>query len=363
MEDNKTLNDKTNKIKEIDVVAALMKVLREPKTLLAFFIGFSLLGVVVALNQEKMYTTNVVLAPEVSSGLGMTESLSDIASMVGIDMKSGSNSMDAIYPQIYPDIFASSDFIVGLFNVKVKPKKGKAKTYYDHLTKDGKIPFWVYPQMWLKKLITPKDTARNDIVNPGHLTRKQFEVCKTIRNSVLCLVDKKTNVITISVTDFDPMVSAQMADVILKRLQDYITDYRTKKARNDLKYTQELYAEAKAKYVKARRAYGAYGDANTDVILPSSRLEMEDKENDMQMLYNTYNQLTQQLQIAQAKVQENTPAFTVIQAASVPILSSSTPRSFIVLGFAFVGCVADALWVLIIRSLVQRRKKAKQAVE
>jgi uncharacterized protein involved in exopolysaccharide biosynthesis len=42
--------------------------------------------------------------------------------------------------------------------------------------------------------------------------------------------------------------------------------------------------------------------------------------------YNIYQQVVEQLQLAKAKVQERTPAFTIVQGATVPIKHSSRPK-------------------------------------
>ena len=80
----------------------------------------------------------------------------------------------------------------------------------------------------------------------------------------------------------------------------------------------------------------------------------------MQLRFNIYTQLSQRLQLAEAKVQERTPVFTVIQGASVPLLASSTPRSYIVLLFVFLGVLADAAWVLFLRKRIQERRGRKR---
>lgn len=78
--------------------------------------------------------------------------------------------------------------------------------------------------------------------------------------------------------------------------------------------------------------YGAYSDANTDVILASMKSKQEDLENDMQLKFNAYNAMMTQYQAAKAKVQERTPAFTVVKGAAVPIKAAKPKRMLFVLG-------------------------------
>ena len=188
------------------------------------------------------------------------------------------------------------------------------------------------------------------------LTKIQSEVCEAIVGSIGCQINKGTNVITISVTDTDARVAACMADSVKTRLQNYITLYRTKKARQDLAYSQQINAEAKAAYEKSRQKYASFADANSEVVLMSYQSKLEDLENDMQLKFNNYSQTAQQVQKAQAKIQENTPAFTVIQNATVPLKSSSMPRTLMVIIFVFVGVIADALWVLVLSQAFGKKK-------
>lgn len=73
--------------------------------------------------------------------------------------------------------------------------------------------------------------------------------------------------------------------------------------------------------------------------MKSVELMMEDVENTMQLKYDTYSTLNKQLQASKTKVQEKTPAFTVIKGASVPIKPSGPKRMvfiFVTLLFATI---------------------------
>jgi uncharacterized protein involved in exopolysaccharide biosynthesis len=354
--------EQENKSREIDVVGQTIKVLREKYSLCLFLLVFVVIGVVVALNTPKEYTSNVVLAPELSSGgLGVNSTLSDMASNFGIDLGNSKSTMDALYPEIYPDIFASNDFVIKLFNVPVRLKdKPETKTYYTHILSDNKPPFWAYPSMWLMEHLQKEESKKSNKPesksNILELSKKDYGVCESIKNSISCIIDKKTSVITINVTDIDPMVSAIIADTLKNRLQEYITYYRTKKAKADIAYYDKLYKEARLSYETIQKKYAAYCDANQDVQLQSFISKRDELENEMQLKYNAYTQYSAQLQNAKAKLQEVTPAFTVIQDASVPIMASSTPRSFVVLLWAVIGILVDAIWVLLLKDKIFKSK-------
>jgi uncharacterized protein involved in exopolysaccharide biosynthesis len=250
--------------------------------------------------------------------------------MVGMNMKIGQTG-DALYPEIYPDLMGSTGFVVGMFPVTVtRSKTGETYTYFDYLDKHQKKAFYEYPQDWLKSvkdLFSSEEQQPSDHkVNPKHLTKKEYYVAKNIMGRIDCSVDKKTNVITIVVEDQDPLIAATVADSVQMHLQRTITDYRTKKARNDMEYMQKLFDEAHMEYAKARQKYAAFGDSYQNLKMQSYVLKGDELENEMQLKYTIYQQVVEQLQLAKAKVQERTPAFTIVQEATVPVKHSSRPK-------------------------------------
>ncbi len=344
---------------EIDIVSVLKDVFAKKLIFAIFLTLFSTLGVIYALNQQKEYTSVVILAPEANS-LGMGSSLSEIAGTMGLNLGSSEKSIDAIYPEIYPDIFASSDFIISLFELQVTPKDStKSRSYYDHLKKDAKIPFYKKPEKWLMEKLASKDTLTNNpVVNPFRLTKEQDHICNIIRGNIGCQLNKGTNVITITATDIDPEIAAVVADTLQSRLQKYITQYRTKKARRDLEEAIKFQTIVKKKYEDARLEYSIFSDSHTDVVVESYKVKLEELENNMQLRYNEYTQAMQLVGQARKKIQEFTPAFTIIQQATVPIKPSSTPRSLMVLAFICFGFLVNTFYVLFIhKSLVKRFKK------
>ena len=288
-----------------------------------------IIGVILAFATPKIYKSTVILAPE-ESGSSFSGSLSSLASMVGMNMKIGQTG-DALYPEIYPDLMGSTGFVVGMFPVTVtRSKTGETYTYFDYLDKHQKKAFYEYPQDWLKSvkdLFSSEDQQPSDHkVNPKHLTKKEYDVAKNIMGRIDCSVDKKTNVITIVVEDQDPLIAATVADSVQMHLQRTITDYRTKKARNDMEYMQKLFDEAHMEYAKARQKYAAFGDSYQNLKMQSYVLKGDELENEMQLKYTIYQQVVEQLQLAKAKVQERTPAFTIVQEATVPVKHSSRPK-------------------------------------
>ncbi len=295
----------------------------------------------------RYYTSDVKLAPELDNGIG-GGTLGDIASSLGFDISTAQTS-DAISPLLYPDLMEDNKFVTNLFNIQVTNKDGDIKdSYYNYLKKHQKKAWWMYPIGWIKKMFSEDDNGQGakGKLDPYHLSKKDDNIAKKIRDNIKLSIDKKTGVITINATDQDPIICKTLGDSIMTRLQDFITDYRTNKARIDVEYYKKLTAETKQEYEKARQRYGSYADANMDIVLESYRSKRDDLENDMQLKFNAYSTMNTQLQAAMAKVQERTPAFTVVKGAAVPVKPAGPKRMIFVAGMLILTFIGTAFYLV-----------------
>lgn len=310
------------------------------------------LAAIYALSLPNYYECTVKLSPEMS-GSRSTSGLASLASSFGVNIGSATAGADAIVPTLYPDLMNSSDFKTSLFPVKVtiegdkeKGEKDRTMDYYDYLKDEQKAPWWSSAMKGLFSLFKSSAVSPQTSVNPFRLTREQAAIAKALDKKVVCDVDKKTMVITISVTDQNPVICATMADSVKNRLQKFITDYRTSKVRVDLEYNKKIAAETKARYEKARQKYSEFMDANQDIVLQTVRQKQTDLENDMQLQYNAYQQVAAQLMAAEMKVQQETPAFTTLQSATVPVVKAGPKRSQMCLIFLFLAFLGVTAWIL-----------------
>ena len=281
------------------------------------------LSVLYIWNEPRYYTTDTKLAPEINNS-GNTGTIGSLASSLGIDM-SQMKSADAITPMLYPDLMEDNKFVVELFNIPITTTKGKQYTYFDYLANHQK-------KSWIGRLLSKKQKPITlDTISPYHLTKAQADVAEIIRKNVSLKVDTKDGVITITTTSQDPLISKTIADSLRTKLKEFITTYRTDKARKDVAYYKKLTQEALDDYEKARKEYADFSDANQDVILQSIQSKTEDLENDMQLKYNTYSAAKNQYDAAKAKLQETIPVFTIIKGAQVPIKPAGPKRVIFVL--------------------------------
>lgn len=319
------------------------------------------------LPEPRYYKCDVTLAPEMT-GEDLGGGLASVASQFGINSGAGT---DAIYPTLYPDVMNSNEFIINLLKIKIKTLDGSISTdYYTYMTKHQK-------KNWLKQpfkkmmggiasLFVKKDTlqskSKGTAMNAFQMSKKDYDLVQGLKQKITCNVDKKTEVITISVQDQDPLVSAIMADSVRQHLQNFIIQYRTNKTRIDVQHYLKLTKDAKKEYDASVIKYSSYCDANQDVQLQSFMSKRDELENEMQLKFNTYSAQRTQLEAMRAKLQEKTPAFTTLQNATVPVLPAGPKRMIFVIGMCIMATFVTVFW-LTRKSLFKTTKKDEQTKE
>ena len=342
----------TNQQKIIDL-GKVVRVLNSKKT--TYFKVLPLVFVLSCLwilPQPRFYDCTVELAPESSDAAGIN-GIASLASSFGINIGGANGGADAIYPTLYPDLFESPDFLVELLNIRIQTLDSTLQTdYYTYLAKYQKKNWLTQPFskaiVWLKRQLSNervKPSSSPADINSFRMSYFDYMIVEKVKSSIKCNVDKKTDVITISVQDQDPLVCATLADSVMLKLQNFIIKYRTSKARQDVEYYTKLTEEAEQEYNSAIQAYSAFCDSHTDVILQSSNSERDKLENELASRLQTYTSLRTQLQIMCAKVQERTPAFTTLKSATVPVKPAGPKRMIFVAGMLMLAFIATSLWI------------------
>lgn len=346
MEENKNITSQQINADEESSIdfAAIWQAIKKHKKLYYKALGVAfIIGLIIGFSIPKTYNCKILLAPEMGGNSGSGSGMASLASTFGVNIGSGNSATgDAITPTVYPDLMKSVDFKTSLFPVKVKRKTDKEPmTLYSYFKNEWKYAWWEH----FFGLLSPQK-QKDTLVNNFELTGEQAYIAGLIIENVSCAIDKKTNLITIDVTAQDPHVAALLADSVKTRLQDFLTHYRTNKARHDLEYVESLQRQARKDFEHARRLYVDYMDANQDIQLMSAMQLQNDLENDMQLQYNNYTAVSAQVIDAKAKVQKETPAFTTLQSATVPLGPTSPKKPQIILICLFLAVLGTTVYVL-----------------
>lgn len=321
-----------------------------------------IISIIYIVSLPRTYRTEVTLLPEVVTDGGLSGNLGSLASLAGVKLGSGS-SEDAIYPEFYPKVVASTPFVMELRDVPIITDDKKKMTFYSYVMDNQKLPWWsAFFHLIFSKNKIEEETKDIQILDSTkaevfQLTKKQLAFEKNLRQMITCRVDKKTDMVTIDVEMQDPIIAAYMADVIKEKLQTYITNYRTSKARNDMLYMEKIVEDSRKDYLEAQHKYAVYADSYKSLVLETFSQEQDRLESEMQLAYTVYSQAFQQLQLAKAKVQEHTPVFVTVQPAVVAEKPSGPKRMVFVFMMGVLSFLLSSSWVLFKESYKQAHRK------
>ena len=351
---------------EIDLMDILRKIIGIRKTIYkAASIGL-IIGVIIAICIPKQYTAEVTLSPEMGSNKG--GGLSGLAaSFLGSDVAMGDGT-DALNASLSADIVSSTPFLLELSTMEIPASKGVNMTLNTYLDEEY-VPWWSYvigfPSIIIdgaKSLFIEEDElVYSNRTNKGviELSQKESKKIEVLKNMITAIVDKKTSMTTVAVTLQNPKVAAVLADSVVKKLQEYIIDYRTTKAKEDCIYLEKLFKERQQEYYAAQKEYANYIDSHDNIILQSVRAEQERLQNDMSLAYQVYSQVANQLQVARAKVQEEKPVFAVVEPAVVPLKPSGISKKVYVLVFIFLSVCIVMFWKLFGEEFLDKIKEIR----
>ena len=341
----------------IDWQDLLSKAWRGKKVIITVTVVFMFLGLISALTMTRIYTSKVTLVPEL--GKSTSSSLSSLSSMLGLGGMTMGSSADAYHVTVYPEVVASTPFVAKMFDMRVTdPKKGIDTTLIGYLTRErfsiGNVIGYVTKPIFSLFSNKEEETKGNEL-NLFHLTKEQDRIVKTMNKAIQVDVDKKTGETTIQVTMDNPVIAATVADTVCKHLREYIVEYRTRKAREDLENYKKIADESYQRYLKASKAYAYYQDHNRGLILNAVISEGSRLSNELQIASQLYQQMKLQAEMARGKVIDEKPVFAIIQPATVPLLPQNS-RAKVLLIWTFVGFVLSCAWVLYGKEYWQKGK-------
>lgn len=352
----------------IDLMEVIKQIWAGRKTVLMFMAAGFLLAVVVVLVTPKQYQTQVKLLAETGSKNGAGGLLGQLGGMSGLNLggltglMGGSSSEDALTPELYPDVVKSTPFLLEVLGQKVtESKHGVTMTVAEYLTSYSKSPLsgltGIFkgkpePVAVLKAPVDPKALLR--------LSKEQKDLADGLADIISLSVASSSGggltgggskVITVSVEVQDPQVSAQLADSVVGSLKNYIISYNTGKAKKDLDFVKARFNEARDRYYATQQALASHNDRNLNVITSSANMSKERLQTENALASNIYNSMAQVMEQAKLKVQDQTPVFTVIEPAKVPLIKSKPKGVVIAMGLMFAGAFVGVGVVFI------RRKK------
>ncbi|MDC0631371.1 Wzz/FepE/Etk N-terminal domain-containing protein [Flavobacteriaceae bacterium] len=338
---------------EIDLIELLKKVYLGKKFILKTSILAALFGVVYALFQPNEFTSSTTFIPQLSSGVKSGgSSLSGLASLAGINIGS-MESPSEFPPTLYPQVVNGIPFKIDLLssNINLNGKEILVKDYFSNqgssLNIVGTIKKYTIglPSLLLGSF-NSQDVAqsKSEIYSVSQEDQALFDAI----GRVLSLsINDKEGFITISFTDNDKNIAAQITQIAQTLLQKKIIEFKNKSSKEMLDFAIKQYEEKKNSYEKLQDERAIFVDKNINISSSLFQNKLSRIESEVSISASIVQQLASQVEQAKLQVNKDTPVFTTIQPVTIPFERSAPKRSFIVIVFGFLGIVISVGYILI----------------
>lgn len=343
----------------------LIKTIRDGKRIIFFTtLFFFAIGLFSYLFSAREYVSDAIMIQE-QRQTGTTNHL--LRQFGG----GGINEMrdEGLPTSLYPDIISSADFMVEVVNHEVDfstfGNKMSALHYFNEVYEEPlteraatalvdytiKLPVTLY--RGVRNLFR---SAESDLVlEEGDLQEidaRFLTLDRDQRRAIREVSDRfdigmSGGLITFTMQMPDPKAAAELNHYIVEKLQDYVISYRIQKYRQNLEFVERQMEDARERYEEAQLALARFNDRNVNITTAVARTQQEDLQNRRNITYNVYNNLAQELEQARIRLQEETPAFNILQKPSLP--HNVQGRSeFVLILTIFMGLVLGTFLVFII---------------
>ena len=361
---NKISNQRVSE-DEIDLIELLKKVYLEKKFILKISILAALFGVVYALFQPNEFTSSTTFIPQLSSGVKTGGgSLSGLASLAGINI-GGMESSSEFPPSLYPQVIEGIPFKIDLLSssINFNNKEILVKDYFSNqgssLNFLGTIKKYT---IGLPSLVL--DSFKNQEVQLVEseifsVSDEDQELFDTLNEALSLSLNEKEGFITISFTDNNKNVAAQLTQISQNLLQEKIIEFKNKSSKEMLDFALKQYSEKKESYETLQDERAIFVDKNINISSSLFQNKLSRLESEVNISESIVQQLASQVEQAKLQVNKDTPVFTTIKPVTVPFKRSAPKRSQIVIIFGFLGLLFSCGYVLVKEPVIEIIKSIK----
>ncbi|RYU92905.1 Wzz/FepE/Etk N-terminal domain-containing protein [Emticicia agri] len=325
----------------VDLKAFFRILWKEKFLFLSIIIAVGLITGIYAFTRMEEFTSEGKILPEVQTKEGKLGGLAGLASLAGVDV-GGGDGTDAFRPDLYPVILQSTPFFLELFKQNVVTKENKQinfEKFYHEVVEENEE-------------ITDKRIKKFPVKEDGFLVlnRLSEERIEDLKDRIKASIDKKSGVISISVTMPDPVVAASLARFSMIYLTNYITHYRTDKDKQNVDFLKEKMDAARGKFYSTQAKKAQYNDQFQlpTIRLQSADIQRERIESEYRMSSVFYDELVKKYEEANINYQQSIPVYQVLTPPSAPTRKSE-PRRAIILLIGLAGGTVLALIVILLK--------------
>lgn len=331
-----------------------------------FTIAFLFLGLFhVSLGPEEFVSDAVLLQESSGDQGGSQRFLQSLGSFGFGSSSSGSGSTGELGPGMYPMIVQSIEFQRELISKPIEFSNYEEQItlleyfeeHYEEPLRDKvygfvraytiQLPFRIFD--WIVNIKFFEEEKQEDEEDEEELDERVLALSSEEASTIGKVVPRielvlEGNLITVNTTMPDRMSAAMLNVLVIEQIQEYVTEYKVEKARQNVEFTQSQLTIAEERYNQAQRELAEFRDQNINISSNVARTEEESLSNHRDRMFNIYNSLSVELEQARLRLQEETPVFSVMQKSSIPSRSLGTSNRIIVV-FIILGGMFGFLFI------------------
>ena len=353
------LKNQYNNEDEIDLIELLKKIYIEKRFIIKSSIITAVVGVLFALIQPNQYTSSTTFIPQLSTEMKAGgSSLSGLASLAGINL-GGVEGSSEFPPTLYPQVIESVPFRLKLLSSSVNINND-TKILSDYILSKKSFnlvsiikKYTIGLPSLIVEIFRTEDSAKKSLSEIYSISKDDKLLFEHLENNLTLSVNDKEGFITMSFTDENKNVAAQITSFAQSMLQEKIIEFKIKSSKELLDFTIEQYDQKKYAFEALQDERAIFVDKNINISSSLYQNKLNRIESELSIAQSVVQQLATQVEQAKLKVNKDTPVFTTIKPVSVPYEKSAPSRSIIVIVFLFLGLILSSGYILIKDSLIE----------
>lgn len=356
-----SINAEKNHLNETLNYLVLLKSVFENRKNLMVSGGFGFfLGVLIAFTTPKEYQSSSYILLESDGPSSSLGQMGALAGLAGINMGQLQSNEMALTSEIFPDVIHSRDFLreISEEEFKFESKAGQVQSL-------GKYYFQEKPSNIVKKTLNfiinfparvsgwfakpdpiPSNLAEAVEIQEDYLSLTSQELFAIGELKKRILIEQKGKMIRLNVSMPEPLIAAQVNSMVLERLIAYVTEYKVGRQRRNIEFIEERVLETEQKFNDAQMKLASFRDSNQGLVSQRARTREEQLQFEFNIAYNVYNSLKQELEQAAIQLKKETPIFTVLEKAAIPLGPSKPNKPLILIFSIFLGLSFGVLFNL-----------------
>ena len=311
---------------EIDLIQIVKRAWIKRNFIFKISAFFVFVGLAVAIFSPSEYTASSTFILS-NSNDDQSSSLGGVANLVGINL--GGMGNDSEIPAImYPTVVESVEF--------------KRQLLDEFIDDDETIKLKSFLTDYYK--INPEDFITKN--NRFFVSKGEDNLFKILEDIILISVNEKDGFVSISAIMPSSEYAAKTCISARKILQTIVINTKIKSAKENLNFTQEQLNLKKIEFDKVQDKIAYFEDSNLNIINSKYKNELNKLRAEFQIINSVYTELSKQLEQSKLQVNRDTPVFSIVKEASMPVNRSSPKRKLIVLIFGFIGFMFSTIYII-----------------